>query len=159
MWYFLNLLVKAVSCGERLKFTAKVCSYVFSGGFTPVEPGQTLGAGGSLLENDVFWEFDIVCTWWPHHMEPQQPAWWHLTAMNNPVLMANFWQIHPLHLHKTTVFSCFYADWTKVMFILSIKSVYAIKSTQLSTYWGSYSPSLTELQHEDILSWYLQTKH
>ena len=57
----MNLLVKAVSCRERLKFTAKVCSYVFSGGFTPVEPGQTLGAGGSLLENDVFWEFDIVC--------------------------------------------------------------------------------------------------
>ena len=159
MWYLLNLLVKAVSCRERLKFTAKVCSYVFSGCFTPVEPD-------TLCRRQPFRKWCVLGIWYCLHMmtsshgaSAASMVTLNLTAMNIPVLMANFWQIHPIHLHKTTVFSCFHADWTKVMFILSIKSVYAIKSTQLSTYWGSYSPSLTGLQHEDILSWYLQTKH
>ena len=77
IWDILFQLVKAVSCEIRLKFTAKVCSYVFSGGFTPVTEPDT------LCRRLPFRKCCVLGIWYCLHMMTSSHwaftlAWWHV---------------------------------------------------------------------------------
>ena len=106
----LYLLVKAVSCQIRLEFTVKVCSYVFSGGFTPDTGArhslQALFRKRCVLGNLILSAYYDLITWSP------SISMLTFKSVDHPSLIADFEKFHSQHLIKSA-FSCFHANANK----------------------------------------------